>query len=98
MTRTHGPVSERRGTFVNNLLSFGIFGALQRICWKFPECQESFLHAKTSSHFWTLLRNLGGVRITGRKPGKLEERLTAGRTVDLQYKGGINVVEGKIYK
>lgn len=48
--------------------------------------------------FWTLLRNLGGVRITGRKPGKLEERLTAGRQVDLQYKGGINVVEGKIYK
>ena len=55
--------------------------------WKCPECQES-----------VLLRNLGGVRITGRKPGKLEERLSAGRNVDLQYKGGINVVEGKIYK
>eukprot|EP00434_Breviolum_minutum_P040816 symbB.v1.2.036288.t2/scaffold5089.1/size31073/2 len=31
--------------------------------------------------------NLGGVRITGRRPGKWEERLSAGRNVDLQYKG-----------
>ena len=93
MTQTHGT----KRHFCQYLLSFGIL-ALQRIFWKFPECQESFLHAKTSSHFWTLLRSLGGVRITGRKPGKLEERLTAGRNVDLQYKGGINVVEGKIYK
>ena len=42
--------------------------------------------------------NLGGVRITGRKPGTLEARLAAGRQKDLQYKGGVNVVEGKIYK
>lgn len=42
--------------------------------------------------------NLGGVRITGRKPGNLEARLHAGRSKDLQYKGGVNVVEGKIYK
>ena len=45
-----------------------------------------------------LSRNLGGVRITGRKPGVLESRLMAGRHKELQYKGGVNVVEGKIYK
>eukprot|EP00438_Fugacium_kawagutii_P006475 Skav231959 [mRNA] locus=scaffold2806:111769:113037:- [translate_table: standard] len=42
--------------------------------------------------------NLGGVRITGRKPGKLEARLASGRSQELRYKGGVNVVEGKIYK
>lgn len=44
------------------------------------------------------LRNLGGVRITGRKPGELEARLASGRSQELRYKGGVNVVEGKIYK
>ena len=45
-----------------------------------------------------LARNLGGVRITGRKPGKLEARLEQGRSKELDYKGGVNVVEGKIYE
>jgi len=40
--------------------------------------------------------NLGGVRITGRKPSELEARLLEGRKKDLGSSGGVvNVVEGK---
>jgi len=40
--------------------------------------------------------NLGGLRITGRKPSPLEARLLEGRTKDLGSTGGVvNVVEGK---
>jgi len=40
--------------------------------------------------------NLGGARITGRKPSELEARLLAGRKKDLGSTGGVvNVVEGK---
>lgn len=40
--------------------------------------------------------NLGGARITGRKPSELEARLLAGRKKDLGQTGGVvNVVEGK---
>ncbi|CAJ1387189.1 unnamed protein product [Effrenium voratum] len=42
--------------------------------------------------------NLGGVRITGRRPGRLEQRLLAGRRKELQHVGGVNVVEGKAKK
>jgi len=40
--------------------------------------------------------NLGGVRITGRKPGELEKRLLAGRTKEINcHSGVVHVVEGQ---
>jgi len=43
--------------------------------------------------------NLGGVRITGRRPGKLETRLLSGRQKDLREgECVVNVVEGKVFK
>jgi len=40
--------------------------------------------------------NLGGVRITGRKPSELEAKLLAGRKTDLGAGASVvNVVEGK---